>query len=210
MADTSPELAPQLVERIRRSEEFIRWLDPRINGVVFEANDRLRLSSGCLDMVHEHQKAIVLLVANQLTGSAFALVRMIFEAYLRGVWLHQCATEAEVEEFKGDRLHLSMKSLIDRVETLDGFKAGILSATKQKSWAAMNSFTHTGYAQAVRRLTEESIEPNYDPEEVMEVLTFADGMALLAAAEIAHIAGDSAFVELLLERSRGPFVTPKS
>lgn len=68
------------------------------------SDDRTRLAAGCLDIVLEHQKSIVLLIANLLFGSAASLVRLEFEAYIRGVWLLNCASELELEKFKKDKL----------------------------------------------------------------------------------------------------------
>ena len=54
-----------------------------------------RLAEGCLDVALEHHRAIVLLISHALYGSAFALIRLLFEAYMmRGLWLHRCASEA--------------------------------------------------------------------------------------------------------------------
>ena len=76
-------------EEINKSEELIQWLDRQIDGLDISSDERTRLAAGCLDMALEHQKAIVLLVAKSLCGSAFSIARLIFEAYVRGVWLHR-------------------------------------------------------------------------------------------------------------------------
>ena len=62
------------------------------------------MSANCFDVSLEYQKAIVLLIENKLIGSAFSLVRLQFEAYIRGLWLIRCATEPEIEKFKQDIL----------------------------------------------------------------------------------------------------------
>jgi hypothetical protein len=92
---------------IIQSEELIQWLDTQIDGLEIASEERIRLAAGCLDMALEHQKAIVLLVANKLYGSAFALARLIFEAYVRGIWLQMYASETEIEKFKKDELKKS-------------------------------------------------------------------------------------------------------
>jgi len=161
---------------IRRSEATIQWLDRQIDGVETKSDDRTRLAVCCLHMAHEHHKAIVLLVAKSLVGSAFALVRLIFEAYVRGIWLHRCASDREVARFKAEKLKKGFDVLVQEIEELDGFESGTLSTMKKKSWKAMNSFTHTGFAQAVRRTTDTTIEPNYDAQEVLEALHFSRAM----------------------------------
>ena len=148
------------------------------------------MAGGCLDQALEHQKAIVLLVRRHHFGSALALIRVAFESYVRGVWLHQCATDTELSNYTRDKLKKEFYQLIAEVETTEAFKEGVLSAIKKRSWKAMNSFTHSGYSQAVRRNTQDSIEPNYEEKEVLEVLQFSNAIALLSCIEIASLANN--------------------
>ncbi len=53
----------------------------------------------------------------------------------------------------------------------------------------MNGFTHTGYGQIVRQQTAETIEANYDEEEVLEALMFANGFGWMAAIAICDLGG---------------------
>jgi hypothetical protein len=89
---------------IQKSEELIQCIDKNIYGVEIKSNDRFRIAAGSLDMVLEHQKAIVLLTSHCLYGSAAALVRLIFESYVRSVWFYYSASDEELHEFKNDRL----------------------------------------------------------------------------------------------------------
>ncbi len=191
-----------VVNRIKGSEQLIQWLDSKIDGIEIKSTLRHRLSGGCLDIALEHQKSIVLLINHQLSGSAFSLVRLIFEAYIRGVWLHQCASESDLKLFETDALDLKFHKLIEDIEKLDSFSSGILSATKKKSWSAMNSFTHSGFSQVVRRNKEGSIEPNYVEAELLEALDFANGIAVMAAVEIAHLATNDSLANALLEKAK--------
>jgi hypothetical protein len=170
---------------IRQSELLIQWLDQRIDGLEVPANSRSRLSGGCLEVALEHQRAIVLLVAHKLYGSAFALSRVLFEAYVRGVWLRRCASEIDLQRFEDDRFEKMLHQLLSDIESLEGFEANVLSDIKRRSWHVMNSFTHTGFRQVIRRQTEVSIESTYGDEEVQEIIEFARAIGFLSAMEIA-------------------------
>ena len=160
------------------------------------------MSAGCLDQAMEHQKAIVLLVRRQHYGSALSLVRLAFESYVRGVWLHHCATEAELNKYTGDKLKKEFGALLKEIETVEAFTAGTLSVIKKQSWKAMNSFTHSGYSQAVRRNTTNSIEPNYDEQEVLEALQFSNTVALLASIQIASLANNAELANDFLKKAK--------
>jgi len=192
-------------ELINKSEELIQWLDQQIDGLEISSEERTRLAAGCLDMALEHQKAIVLLVANKLYGSAFSLARLIFEAYVRGVWLQMCATDAEIEEYKNDKLKKNFASLIQDIENCDGFDEKVLSTAKTANWISMNSYTHSGYLQTVRRNKEETIEPNYTEEEINEVLNIANALGMLSALQVSLLAGKKELANGMLEKSKTIF-----
>jgi hypothetical protein len=176
--------------QIRESEQLIQWLASEIEGLEIPANDRSRLAAGCLDTALEHHRAIVLLTANVLYGSAAALVRLLFEAYVRGVWLFHAASDEEIGQFKDDKLNKAFGELIADLENVEPFKGGTLSHVKEVSWKAMNSLTHSGLSQVARRITSDAIMPNYTDEELKDVLETANSLGVLAAIDIADMAGN--------------------
>ncbi len=189
-------------EKIKKSEALIQWMDRRIDGLEISSDDRTRISAGCLDISLEHHKAIVLLIANTLIGSAFSLARLLFEAYIRGLWLGRCATEQEIEKYQQDQLRKPFETLVQEIEQLEGFNEGILSEAKAANWNSLNSYTHSGYLQIVRRNKTYTIEPNYDTEEVIEVLGFANAIGMLSALQVALLACNENFAMELLEKSK--------
>jgi hypothetical protein len=192
----------QLTAPLAQSSRLSRWIDTKINGVAIPSTVRGRMAGGCLDQALEHQKAIVLLVRRQHFGSALALIRLAFESYVRGVWLHQCATDTELTKYTRDKLKKEFYEIIAEIEQTEAFKEGVLSATKKRSWRAMNSFTHSGYSQAVRRNTEEFIEPNYEEPEILEVLQFSNAIALLTCIEIASLANNRDLAYEFLKKAK--------
>jgi hypothetical protein len=185
---------------IQKSEELIQWLDKNIDGVEIKSNDRFRIAAGSLDMVLEHQKAIVLLTSHCLYGSAAALVRLIFESYVRGVWFYYSASDEELHEFKNDRLDKKFNELIKDIEKHEAFSEGILSDVKKLSWKVMNSFTHGGFYQVVRRNKEIEIAPNYSDEEIIDALESANSSAILTAIAIADMANNVTLANSIYER----------
>jgi len=176
------------MESISNSERLIQWADSKIDGLEVSSDDRPRIVASCLDIAIEHQKAIILLIANKLYGSAFALVRLLFEAYIRGLWLNYCASDKEIDKFKKGKLDKEFGQLIKDIENIDGYNVGVLSKAKQAGWKVMNSFTHSGFNQVVRRNTNSTIEPNYPVEEVEEAINFANAIGLLSYLEISFLA----------------------
>jgi hypothetical protein len=186
---------------IAKSESLIQWLDRTLNGIEIKPDVRSKLAAGCLDTALEHQKAIVLLVAKHLYGSAYALIRVLYESYIRGIWLHRCASDEEVNAFRYGKIKKQFSELIQEIEKIDGFEGGVLSSIKNSSWGSMNSYTHSGNLQAVRRLTEHAIESNYEPKEIEEVINFVNAMSFQVAIGIAILGGTQEVAAVLLSKA---------
>ena len=175
------------MKSVLNSEKLIQWADSKIDGLEVSSDDRPRIVASCLDVALEHQKAVILLIANKLYASA-ALIRLLFEAYVRGLWFNYCANDKEIEKFKKDKMNKEVGKLIEDIEKIDGYNIGTLSSAKKAGWKAMNSFTHSGFNQIVRRNTESTIEPNYEIEEIEEAINFTNAIGLLSCLEISFLA----------------------
>lgn len=190
---------------IKESEELIQWMDTKIHDLSFLSTDRYRLAAGCFDMASEHHKAIVLLTANSRYGSAAALIRLQFESYVRGVWLLFCATEVQLNQFMEDKLNRNFGQMIEDIERLGGYSSGTLSYVKEKSWATMNSFTHSGFYQVVRRNMSSKICPNYAESEILDALSSANSFGILTAVEIANMSKNEALTLEFINRGNQYF-----
>lgn len=78
-------------------KDLIQWIDDHTAGLSLPADERSQLAVGCFDVALEHQAAMVLLHHSGLYGSALALLRVLSESVVRGLWLHDCATDVELD-----------------------------------------------------------------------------------------------------------------
>ena len=190
------------MKSIEHSEKLIQWIDSKIDGLTFVSDDRSRIVAGCFDIALEHQKAIIILLARQMYGSAFSLLRLLFEAYVRGLWLQHCANENEIEKLKNGRIDKTFGNLIKDIEKNEGYQGGVLSKAKKAGWNKTNCFTHSGFSQVVRRNTESSIEPNYDSEEIKEAMDFTNAIGLLTSLELSFLTKNEALSLEILEKTK--------
>ena len=146
-------------------------------------DDRTRLSAGLLQLAQEHHASIVILIQHQQYGSAFALLRPLYEAYVRGVWLARVASEREFSRFQRDE-NFSLKDLASKVSVLPTFDGTNFAGLAGRALNAMHSYTHNGYRASARRQSSDAIEPSYEVAEIREVLEFAQLFGVLATAEI--------------------------
>tara|TARA_R110000796_G_scaffold8899_3_gene30452 strand:+ start:9991 stop:10587 length:597 start_codon:yes stop_codon:yes gene_type:complete len=178
------------MDLVQYSEDLSKWLNLKLDGLTIPSDDTSRAAAACLDMAMEHQIAVSILVKNKLYGSAFSLARCTLEAYVRGIWLSNCANEKQTKLYLKDKLELTFQTYINDIEKLEAYSDGLLSTVKKNSWKFFNSLTHTGAHQAIRRNTDKSIDANYKPEEVREIVWFVNAISILAGYEVAGMATD--------------------
>ncbi|MBK8651898.1 MAG: hypothetical protein IPN23_09370 [Elusimicrobia bacterium] len=182
--------------------ELVAWIDEATKGLKLPGDRRARIASACFDVAIEHQAAIALLSRAKLFGSVYALLRVLFEAFVRGAWLFHCATDADLDRFQKGKLKKKFNELIEEAETKVGAKDSALSSIHGKAWSAMNSFTHTGFMQVLRRNSEEKTGPNYDPNEITLVQKLAGVLGVFTAFELAAVAGDDKLCRSVLEKHK--------
>ncbi len=185
---------------IRRAGEYVEWLRQQVHEKQLPATVRVRAAGACLALAQEHHHSIVFLVEHELYGSAFALVRLAFEAYVRGEWLALCASDAAVKEFLAGQEPPKIDVLLADLARTPAFDENVLAAVKAKSWRAMCDYTHTGGRHVQRWNSVDAIEASYDDAEVREVLSFAAVMGALAVLGLASLAGDSELALRVLEK----------
>lgn len=132
--------------------------------------DKLILIASYVDLALEHQSAITFLVRHHHTGSAMALVRPVYEMLYRGIWILGCATEADAEKARRDRLTWPEMGRVVK-EADDAFDGdGFLTQLKKKNWKVVNSYTHSGALQTGSRFSGNELHPSYaDHEQIHAV-----------------------------------------
>jgi hypothetical protein len=169
-----------MMKTIDNARNLMARIDEEVDGIEIQATERNRIAGALYGIAHDHGKAIVVLVESKLYASAFALVRPLFETYIRAVWIHHCATDDEIQSFVSkDRLSVDVSQMLSAIEQKNDFPE-TLSQIKKNNFKAMHSYTHGGVFPISRRLTEDSIEPVFGEQEIDEVIRFASVLSFLS------------------------------
>jgi len=176
---------------VAESKEIATWLHSKVNGLSVPGDERGRASGAYFDIVFEHQQAFTILIDHRLYGSAFVLARPAFETYIKGVWLNKCASEAQLKKVMSGKLKRTFNEQISDIESTEDYSEGMLSTVKKAGWPILCDFTHSGFNQLTRRITEEYIEVNYSDNDVIQIAGFMNAVALLAGGAVADLSGDS-------------------
>jgi hypothetical protein len=178
-----------VAKTLASGKSLVDWIATRQHGLQVKSDGHARISASLLDLTIEHHAGIVLLVNSFVYASAFALVRVMFESFVRAVWLQLCATPQQLETLiEKDTFDLHIGDMIDEIEKHEHFQDKVLSKLKKNAWKAMNGYTHGGLHQIARRMKSGNIQPNYESEEVIEVLKMSGFLSLMATLQIALLA----------------------
>jgi hypothetical protein len=139
-----------------------------------------------VDIALEHHEAIWLLTERKLNGSAFALVRPVYDAMFRALWINKIATEQQIGRAIDDKLGFDINKVVEQIK--EGYFSDrppeerelsdkILQQLKD-AWGPMCSYTHSGALAIRRRFTNDELKPNYDDAAIVEALNLAT-LALL-------------------------------
>jgi hypothetical protein len=182
-------------KELSKQLELVKWIDVHFK-IKLPADRKSILAVSCFDLTIEHHAAIYTLCKSQLYGPMFALSRILFESYVRGLWLRYSAGSREIEKYEKDKLEITFGAMIASVESSIKIASGPLSSLKSSSWKMMNSFTHSGFQHLLRRNANGVTGPiNYDDKEVCSVLNLAGTFSLLSAIELATFADNQELID---------------
>jgi len=168
----------------------IGWIATTTGKIGMPATDRNRSAAACFAIAQEHHEAIVRLAEHQLFASSFALLRVVFEAYIRGLWLSLCATDKEVCRFIALKEPPKLDELLKAIDNHDMFAETPLSGYKADNYKQLCAFTHTGGQQIMRWIQEAGIEPNYHIEDVMKVIATSEQLSLLSLLGVTSMSNE--------------------
>jgi Family of unknown function (DUF6988) len=152
----------------------------------YAGNTKNMVLAAYVNIALEHHKAIWLLSESGLDGSALAMVRLVWDPYLRALWINKVATEQQIEQASRDKLNWLRIPVRDdikkaygdhsdpeQMEKLDEFLQRV-----KEVWQAMSSYTHSGGLQIGRQFTGDEVKPKYSEGAIAEALNLAT-LALL-------------------------------
>jgi hypothetical protein len=148
------------------------------------------LLAAYVDIALEHHEAIWLLRQSSLIGSAIALVRPVYDTYLRALWINAVATPEQIERASRDELKFPpMHQLRDNIKKAyfgtpawqDAENAKVIKRFFEffeALWRILSSYIHSGGRQLARRFTGDQVKPSYSDSEIAQALNLPT-MALM-------------------------------
>jgi hypothetical protein len=153
----------------------------------YPQDTRTFLLRAYVDIALEHHDAIWLLAKCRLNGSAFAMVRLVYDAMFRAFWINKVASEQQIEQATRDELGFPLEKILVEIKR-DYFndrppeEAQLFDSFLQlikEAWGPMCSYTHSGALQLARRFTGDELKPDYSEGAIAEALNLVTVALLL-------------------------------
>jgi hypothetical protein len=161
----------------------------------FNSSDRILVSKTMCGVAFEHAESVKILIASGNFTSALGLVRLQYEALVRGMWLLYAASDDAVakllNEFSRESVGNSEKLPMPAkmLESLEGKapEAAMISLLdfKEHQWRPLSSYVHGGI-HAVHRHSK-----GYPVTLLQQVLKTSNGLSTMVAMLLVILSGDS-------------------
>ena len=186
------------MDMIEKLKETLDLIDLESGKLKITTNEsKIKISATLLVVSIDHARGIYSLLEKGNYPPAFALIRVLFETYIRGKWVGRCANEQQVEHFvKKDEIlpppgqKLYFGQMVEEVEKTCNLPS-FLSKFKQQTWSSMNSFTHGGVLQAQSNFNGKSVVSCYAEKQINRVVLSTNMLACFAFSGLLDLANPS-------------------
>ena len=178
-----------LLAALKRSAELTVTLQANTPRVKF-TNQRERLAVTSLALALSHRDGIHILTRAGANAPAFALLRPMYEALMRGIWAATCASDAQGEDAytKG---YLPKFDTVIKALNRNRSHGGIYGELNARVWDGYSDYAHGGMRQIIRWAGQNVSEPEHTDDEILDLLHFVDMHAIQAHMALTDIAGQA-------------------
>ena len=170
----------KVAETLERALSIQREIWDAIVGELTVTDTRQRILLEYLGVALEHHEAIIVLVRNDLRGSALSLVRSVFEILYRSAWVCTCAKPEHIEKIVKDKFDFpQMAKMVSEIDAAIG--GAFFKEFKKLSWKQQNQFVHTGHLQRIGRISREDLQSPYPDEGIILQVNITTQALLLVA-----------------------------
>ncbi|OOF03108.1 DUF6988 family protein [Salinivibrio sp. MA607] len=184
---------------MEKSKKNLLQLEEALNHIELPRTEKVMVASSYYSICMEHYRSILTLLELQLYSSASALLRCLFESYVKGMWFYYCSDAKDIDRLRKDSFKKPFRALVSEIEKEKG---NDLSTAKKILWETLNGLTHSGAEQVSRRISDEMIGSNFDKLFIEDVKNFTNSYGLLVAGELALISEDRKAQTAVLEVQR--------
>ena len=191
-----------LSQAISQAKDLSTWLGEKTNDKGIPVNRRSQTGLSLLQHSLDVADAIIILLENNLPGPAWALARPLLESYVNGIWILKCASDEEVDQFLNIGRCPKFSKLLKAIDNKAKPHADWIRETEKANMRYFHDFTHGGIQHVRRRITENSVEPNYPEQELQYLVGLGVEVSIRVGVEIFSLINDRVGIMQLYEQAQ--------
>lgn len=178
-----------------RSAELLDHVLALLDGRPAYPTQRCEAAFVACGVAFEHAHGLRMLFEQGCPTTAMSVLRLQFEALVRGIWILYAAPDDAIEKLTAELTIESQKAASKLPMLADMVKAILVSAPaevssmvvqfKEISWAAMNSYVHAGTHSILRH------RDGYPIPLVLQVMQNTNGLVSMTGMLAAIVTGDA-------------------
>ena len=196
--------------------DMLTFFKKEVDSVVIvndKKNIAIPVASELLIMTIEHAKSIRLLLSKKHYASAAALRRVIFETYMRAMWVLNYANSTEIKRFvERGEISKDFKTLIKEVEKSHKLPT-FFSKIREKLWYdLLCGFSHNAAIQFEKNTDGSIVRHYYDEKDINEIVEFVGMVTFFAFESVLDLANNKSKKEVMyrLLKVIKPFIKASS
>lgn len=173
--------------------------------VLYPPGRRVQVALACLAIASDHHRAICRLMDDDLPASALALLRPMYEATVKALWISHCAQDTRIELHVAGQELPAVKDMLGAVIAVDRQRVHLhhlQTLGSKRHWKVLSSLVHSGHAQVQNWLAADGVAPNYPETQIAEVVNLVGYLGFIGALERAYLGGASEVANAILDSVR--------
>jgi hypothetical protein len=191
-------ISKQLREEIILSRKLASWIGDQIENANVSDTRKARSAMALYHIAFTHHGAVLTLIDLGFRVSALALLRPLFESYLRGAWIEVSANDDELDSFLSGELSPNFKALLSAAKQVSGDDS--LPKFVEMMWVRVCHFTHSG-AGLLNRYQDKGSIGDTTPEKDCEAsILFCDVVVSFAFIQVSKLMGKPEYEQEILKK----------
>lgn len=183
-------------QKIRECIELIDWLHDQLHSLNVPPENHVPCALYYISM--QHASGALILLLEDRHAPAFALLRPIYETYMRSVWYSVKASDNERLKVSED-FFPSLKLIVESIKNDDG----AVNIIKQyENIKVFNSYIHGGVFQIFNHLNDTSLESSFTYKDKLKLIDFSVRLAIASSIQFCFLIQASQTSDRILEKVR--------
>ena len=183
------------------AKEIGAWVHTHTNDSKVNNDRRTIMSVSVFQHVLDIADGIIKLFDTDLPGVAFTLARPMHEGYIQAVWLLNHANDDQLRNYEKG-ICPKIQTLVKEIGNTPESGGKYIKENTELNISDFHNLTHGGIEHIARRTSGGNIEPNYEDDEIINLLKLRNQLYLFTAFFLLSLMNKEGEIHKLIEMKK--------